>query len=155
MPGPPWKILKVVSKGDYNYAVVPDHPCATKNGYVLEHRIVMENAIGRLLRPNELVHHHNENKKDNNRSNLRIKTKGQHEREHGLAKGQAWVRMRCPGCLTIFERVRRLSHLSKGGLYSCCSLSCCGKVWRLRQANDPRIEDRIMDNVIKEYRRYS
>jgi hypothetical protein len=37
-----WKIQKLVSKGDYTYAKVPEHPSATKNGYVLEHRIVVE-----------------------------------------------------------------------------------------------------------------
>ncbi len=42
-----WIIQKIVSKGEYNYAVVPEHPNATSNGYVLEHRVVMENAIGR------------------------------------------------------------------------------------------------------------
>lgn len=44
-----WKIQKIVSKGDYNYAITKEHPKATKNGYVLEHRIVMENHLGRLL----------------------------------------------------------------------------------------------------------
>ena len=44
-----WKIRRIVSKGDYNYAVVPEHPNKTKFGYVLEHRIVMENHLGRLL----------------------------------------------------------------------------------------------------------
>lgn len=44
-----WKIEKIVSKGDYNYAVVPEHPFSTKNGYVLEHRVIMENHLKRLL----------------------------------------------------------------------------------------------------------
>jgi len=60
-----WDIEKTIKKGDYNYALVKDHPNATKNGYVLEHRIVMENHIGRLLTKDEIVHHINENKKDN------------------------------------------------------------------------------------------
>ena len=42
-----WNIKKIVSKGDYLYALVPEHPKATKNGYVLLHRIVMENHLGR------------------------------------------------------------------------------------------------------------
>lgn len=51
-----WYVRNVISKGDYNYAVVPEHPFTTKNGYVLEHRVVMENHLNRLLAPNELVH---------------------------------------------------------------------------------------------------
>ena len=44
-----WKIEKVVSKGDYLYAVVKDHPNRTKNNYVLLHRVIVENYLGRLL----------------------------------------------------------------------------------------------------------
>jgi hypothetical protein len=60
----------VISKGDYNYAIVRDHPHSTKNGYVLEHRIVVENEIGRILNSNEVVHHRDGNKKNNKISNL-------------------------------------------------------------------------------------
>jgi len=52
-----WNIKKVISKGDYLYALVPEHPNATKNGYVLMHRIVMENHLGRILNKDEVVHH--------------------------------------------------------------------------------------------------
>ena len=67
-----WNIRKIVSKGDYNYAVVPEHPNRTKNNYVLEHRVVMENHLGRLLNDDEVVHHINGNKKDNRIENLTI-----------------------------------------------------------------------------------
>lgn len=50
-----WKVEKNVSKGDYDYAVVKNHPAATKHGYVLYHRIVVENHLGRLLNSNEVV----------------------------------------------------------------------------------------------------
>lgn len=47
-----FEIKKVIKKGDYLYALVPDHPNATKNGYVLLHRVVMESirehATGKL-----------------------------------------------------------------------------------------------------------
>ena len=52
-----WKIEKIVKKGDYLYAVVIEHPCSTKHGYVLHHRIVMENHLKRLLSHSEVVHH--------------------------------------------------------------------------------------------------
>lgn len=61
-----------MSKGDYNYAVVSEHPKRTKNNYVLEHRVVMENHLGRLLNENEVVHHINGNKKDNRIENLKL-----------------------------------------------------------------------------------
>ena len=67
-----WKIEKIVKKGDYLYAVVPDHPNATKHGYVLEHRVVMENYLGRLLTKGEVVHHLDGNKHNNQIENLEL-----------------------------------------------------------------------------------
>ena len=49
--------MKTVSKGDYLYAVVPDHLNCTDKGYVLFHRVVVEQHLGRYLTKNEVVHH--------------------------------------------------------------------------------------------------
>jgi hypothetical protein len=56
-----WKTIK---KGEYLYAKIPNHPNSTKNGYVLEHRAVMENFLGRYLDTSEVVHHVNGDKHD-------------------------------------------------------------------------------------------
>lgn len=80
-----FEILRIVKKGGYLYAVVPDHPNRTKSNYVLHHRVVMENHLGRLLTENEVVHHLNEDKKDNRIENLEVMTKEEHGRHHGQA----------------------------------------------------------------------
>lgn len=52
---------------------VPDHPTTTKkNPYVMEHRLVMEETLGRTLFPEESVHHINGVKNDNRASNLEL-----------------------------------------------------------------------------------
>jgi hypothetical protein len=99
-----WEIEKSVSKGDYVYAVVPNHPKATKNGYVLEHRVVMENNIGRILERWEEVHHKDENRKNNSPDNLEIKLTGEHQRFHSTKYPNGhFAKLVCTNCGKEFE----------------------------------------------------
>lgn len=47
-----------------------------------EHRVVMENLLGRKLDEDEVVHHINENKQDNRIENLQIMSRSEHTHDH-------------------------------------------------------------------------
>lgn len=52
----------------------PDKHSVGKDGYILEHRLVMENALGRKLLKGEVVHHQNHVVGDNRLENLELYT---------------------------------------------------------------------------------
>jgi len=54
----------------------------TPTGVRLEHQIIMEQQLGRPLVAGEVVHHIDENKTNNDPSNLRLTTQAEHIKEH-------------------------------------------------------------------------
>lgn len=122
-----WNILKEIRKGDYIYALVPDHPKATKNGYVLYHRVVMENVIGRLLTDDEEVHHIDKNRYNNDISNLQLLTKEEHKLLHIKERTRKYVELICPICGKSFVIPESQSFMAKKDkTYTCCSRHCGG-----------------------------
>jgi len=85
--------------GVYERIKTPDHPFASKAGYVLEHRLVMEKKLGRYLRPNEIVHHINGDGLDNHPENLIVMSQRKHIRNHktptvkwGFLESKQWLK---------------------------------------------------------------
>lgn len=68
---------------NYNIRYNPKHHKAHSNGVVYEHIVVAEIVLGRELVDGEVVHHEDENKKNNSPENLIIfKTSEDHSRFH-------------------------------------------------------------------------
>ncbi len=85
---PAWKggVTLKRPKGNYpsvRYIRAPDwaRPMARTDGYVMEHRLVMAQMIGRLLDRSEVVHHRNHDPLDNRPANLELwPDNGSHKR---------------------------------------------------------------------------
>lgn len=66
------KFTYIDSQG-YRQIRMPDHPRAHRgNGYVFEHILVAENALGKFLPPGAVIHHVNEVRSENRNDNLVI-----------------------------------------------------------------------------------
>lgn len=77
---------KKIRSDGYVSIYFPDYPKASKNGYVMEHDLVMECIISRHLKDDEVVHHINGVRNDNRKENLKLMTFSEHARHHMLER---------------------------------------------------------------------
>lgn len=85
-----WKGGKRIDKDGYVLCLKPDHP-NNRNGYVREHRLVMEKYLGRYLTDTEVVHHKNAVKTDNRIENLELfQRNGEHLKKELKGKVPNW-----------------------------------------------------------------
>lgn len=122
-----FEITSILKGGGYRYCrTIPLHPKANSKGLYPLHRVLAENAIGRLLEPDELVHHKDNNKENNDPSNLEVMTRSAHSRHHGADRALDPVPFTCPCGKEVRLKPHihrlRLARNKSGGLY--CSRSC-------------------------------
>jgi hypothetical protein len=90
----PGSEVKASGSGYIYVTTTPDHPgkkmADHKKVYVYKHVALMELSLGRFLRPDEEVHHKNLDDTDNSPSNLELKKKGKHQRDHALTDNPFW-----------------------------------------------------------------
>ena len=99
---PRWSGGKMTAQG-YRLIKLRGNPNANGCGYVLEHRLIMSQHIGRPLTKDEVVHHKNRNRSDNRIENLELLSRTEHSKHHIRATNSNWVYIRdkdikCPHC---------------------------------------------------------
>ncbi len=77
-----WKGGRRKNYAGYVYVYSPEHPNRNCDNVVFEHRLVMEQKLGRYLNAGERVHHINEIKDDNCPENLELTNSSEHAKIH-------------------------------------------------------------------------
>ena len=88
-----WNAGRLITSHGYVAVRVPkDHhlawgPTHGHHRYAYEHDLVAEQKIGRALADDEVVHHIDGDRQNNDPINLGVETRSEHAREHGAAPG--------------------------------------------------------------------
>lgn len=102
---PAWKGGRMADKHGYILVHRPEHPEANRHGYVREHRLVMEEKLGRPLLREEVVHHLDDDTGNNHPDNLHLyESNGVHLAETRAGKMPNWSE---EGRLAVIEACRR------------------------------------------------
>ena len=112
------------------------------------HVLVYWKTHGVIPKDDEVIHHKDGNRFNNNPDNLVLMTNKDHVKMHGKKRGCKLVKLKCPGCGKVFIKERNKTFLSKGGQYACCSRKCVGIASNLPTTE---LQKRIDRNVIKEF----
>ena len=103
-----WKNGRSLDKHGYVRVWVPLHPQAAHSGYVYEHRIVMEIALGRYLNPKEVVNHRDGHPRHNWPANLEVfASNADHLRSELTARTKATQRTSIPGAYMSSQKLDR------------------------------------------------
>jgi len=123
--------------GRWMISAPPEYQGKTYIGgrYVYEHRLLVEQRLGRLLGRNEVIHHKNGDKLDNRLNNLKLMSRGAHTAEHNRVDP---IQAACGLCnkqftLHVADMRRRQKQGQTTSVF--CSRSCGMKAaWKRRQS---------------------
>ena len=140
-----------MKNGEYILVKAPDNFPGKRyrDKYCYEHVLVFWQTYGILPKSNEVIHHKDGNKYNNDISNLELKTRSMHSTEHNILRKKTYVELICPGCGNSFIREKNQTYLIKGTQYTCCSRKCIGKFTNL---NSFEQQIRLNNIFVKEFK---
>lgn len=97
--------MKKIGKiNGYEYFYDPKHPQANKAGIVYVHRAVMYDVLGRVLTKDDVVHHRDGDRSNNDPLNLELTTLSKHTSEHLKERAHPKFKAPCDHCGKMMER---------------------------------------------------
>ena len=100
----------------YIMQLAKGHPRGDKDGYVQEHRLIIEKHLGRYLDKNEVAHHKNGIRDDNRLENLRLMTTSGHTSHHN-GGNKYWLGRKHSEKTKLKMRKARISYFEENNLY--------------------------------------
>jgi len=102
----------------------PPHPRRNAKGLYPLHRVLMANKLGRDLFPNEIAHHDDENKSNDNPKNLKLVSRSNHSKMH--SKRKDFIKLICPQCKKEFclKPYQYRLRMKRAKKQPCCSKKC-------------------------------
>ena len=116
-----------MKNGLYEFVVAPEgYPGKRYRGkYVYEHQLVWWQNTGQVVPEGFLVHHKNEDKRDNRFGNLELLSRGAHTKEHNKPAEMGKVQCRsCGRSFDVSTRALRFRRRLNRNIF--CSRSCIG-----------------------------
>ncbi len=106
----------------YRLIYKPDHPKAMKSdnwdGYLYEHIYIYEKYSNRILKDDEIIHHLDENRKNNRHENLIALTQGDHMKLH------VWLDNSKLNIQTTPKFCKICGLILQDKQINCCSVEC-------------------------------
>lgn len=132
-----------MKQGKYNLIKAPvGFPNKTKRKYVADHHVIYWKHYGIAPKKGEVIHHINNNGRDNNIKNLLLLSAKDHNILHSKERKKDKVKIKCIGCKKIcfisHKNYRNNKKRNKYGFF--CNLKCSGKYVYLHSNNQKKIK---------------
>lgn len=128
---------------------MPNHPHANISGMVYEHVLVAEKKLGRYLTAEEVVHHIDHNRSNNNPDNLMIfKTKKDHSIFHMNEEDFTLCIFNIDGTVSCKSNPLKINHCVRCGCVIYPGATLCRECYR-KEGRDGRPKRETLKNLIR------
>jgi hypothetical protein len=119
-------------------------------------RYLVAVKLGRYLSDKEHVDHIDNDKTNDEVSNLQILTLAENNKKAGRYKGHEMAKLKCPACGVEFIKYKKQTFLIKGGKLTFCSRKCSGLMSSVTsKLNNYELEKAQSENIIEIFRNHT